>query len=241
MDQNTEQKKCFVITPIGPVGSPIRRKVDGLIDEVIQPVMKELGYKVQVSHRINDNGTMTPTIIKNVYNCDLAIANLTGNNPNVMYEVALRHASAKPIIHITENVSDLPFDINDQRTIEYSDDMSGALELKEKLKRMVESIDFSLPVSNPVTDALEKKDIVNIPQETTVDFTEILSDIQSEIKYIKRELNSPGYSTIRSFGTGQTNGFGLSGCSGVGSKAYGLSNWKEKMSAIDEETLIDIP
>lgn len=35
-------KKCFVITPIGPANSSIRRKVDGLIDEVIEPVMKEL-------------------------------------------------------------------------------------------------------------------------------------------------------------------------------------------------------
>ena len=121
-------KKCFVITPIGPANSSIRRKVDGLIDEVIEPVMKELKYKVEVSHRISESGTMTAAIIQRVYQSDLVIANLTGNNPNVMYEVALRHAAGKAIIHIAEDVSALPFDVNDQRTIQYTDDMSGAKE-----------------------------------------------------------------------------------------------------------------
>ena len=73
--------------------------------------MKEAGYKVEVSHRITVSGTMTATIIRKVYECDLAIANLTGNNPNVMYEIGLRHAAAKPIIHITEDVKDLAFDV----------------------------------------------------------------------------------------------------------------------------------
>lgn len=191
MEENTN-KKCFVITPIGPANSPIRRKIDGLIDEVIEPVMKELGYEVEVSHRISESGTMTATIIKRVYNSDLVIANLTGNNPNVMYEVALRHASAKPIIHITENVAELPFDVNDQRTIQYADDMFGAMELKETLKKMVKSIDFDTLSNNPVTDALGRRDVVNVPQEQKVDLADMLSGIMSELNEVKMEIRQSG-------------------------------------------------
>lgn len=190
MGKNADNKKCFVITPIGSVGSSVRRKVEGLIDEVIIPVMKEEQYEVEVSHRINDSGTMTSAIIERVYNSDLVIANLTGNNPNVMYEVALRHASAKPIIHITENVSELPFDINDQRTIEYTDDMSGALDLRDKLRTMVRNIDYTILASNPVTDALAKKNLVNIPQEKSVEIADMLSDMRNDIKNLKREFIS---------------------------------------------------
>lgn len=178
------------------MSSSIRRKVDGLIDEVIEPVMNELGYEVEVSHRINDSGTMTAAIISRVYNCDLAIANLTGNNPNVMYEVALRHASAKPIIHITENITDLPFDVNDQRTIPYIDDMYGARELKEKLKNLVTEIDFNAPVNNPVTDALGKKEIVNVPNGQTVEFMDLISDLKDEIRSLKRDRDISLYKTI---------------------------------------------
>ncbi len=191
MEENTN-KKCFVITPIGPANSPIRRKIDGLIDEVIEPVMKELGYEVEVSHRISESGTMTAAIIKRVYNSDLVIANLTGNNPNVMYEVALRHASAKPIIHITENVAELPFDVNDQRTIQYADDMFGAMELKETLKKMVKSIDFDILSNNPVTDALGRRDVVNVPQEQKVDLADMLSGIMSELNEVKMEIRQSG-------------------------------------------------
>lgn len=190
MGKNADSKKCFVITPIGPVGSSVRRKVEGLIDEVIIPVMKEEQYEVEVSHRINDSGTMTAAIIERVYNSDLVIANLTGNNPNVMYEVALRHASAKPIIHITENVSELPFDINDQRTIEYTDDMSGALDLRDKLRMMVRNIDYTILASNPVTDALVKKNLVNIPQEKSIEIADMLNDMRNDIKNLKREFIS---------------------------------------------------
>lgn len=199
MEKNTN-KKCFVITPIGPANSPIRRKIDGLIDEVIEPVMKELGYEVEVSHRISESGTMTAAIINRVYNSDLVIANLTGNNPNVMYEVALRHASAKPIIHITENVAELPFDVNDQRTIQYADDMFGAMELKETLKKMAKSIDFGILSNNPVTDALGKRDVVNVPQEQKVDLADVLSGIMNELNEVKMEIRQ---SSTRLNGTGK--------------------------------------
>ena len=137
---------------------------------------------------MNDSGLMTNAIIQKVYNSDLVIANLTGNNPNVMYEVALRHACAKPIIHIAESLQDLPFDINDQRTIEYTDDMSGAVQLKIELREMIKNINFEEQVSNPITNALEKKDLVNIPSSSTVELSEVLGNIQDELRVIKRDI-----------------------------------------------------
>ena len=187
---NAEKKKgtCFIITPIGGSGTPTRRKIDGIINEVIEPVLSEIGYRVEVSHRINDSGSVTNAIIKKVYESELVIANLTGNNPNVMYEVALRHASAKPIIHITESISDLPFDINDQRTIEYTDDMAGAFQLKSDLQAMIEGIEVNVLVSNPVTVALEKKNLVNIPDSASKDFGDMLFLLHDDMMQLKKDL-----------------------------------------------------
>ncbi|MBQ9766148.1 MAG: hypothetical protein IJW18_08120 [Lachnospiraceae bacterium] len=182
------RKTCFIITPIGGNGTAIRRKIEGIIDEVIEPVLSELNYIVSVSHRINEPGSVSREIIKNVYESDLVIANLTGNNPNVMYEVALRHASAKPIIHITENISDLPFDINDQRTIEYADDMAGAYQLKIDLREMIKCIEFDKPAANPITLALEEKNLVNIPESTSKDFGDMLIQLTDDIRQIKKEV-----------------------------------------------------
>ena len=188
---NTKDKKtCFIITPIGNVGSTIRRKTDGIIEEVIEPILNELNYEVVVSHRIDESGSVTNAIIRGVYESDLVIANLTGNNPNVMYEVALRHASAKPIIHISEKVSELPFDINDQRTIEYTDDMAGACQLKDDLRKKIQSIKYDEMVENPITAALTKKNLVNIPKEDFVDIADLLTNMQDEMQSIRREMAS---------------------------------------------------
>lgn len=45
-----KRKICFVITPIGPDNSPVRRHIDGVINEAIIPVLDELKFKVEVSH-----------------------------------------------------------------------------------------------------------------------------------------------------------------------------------------------
>lgn len=197
---NTKDAKrtCFIITPIGGTSTPIRRKIDGIIDEVIERVLKELGYEMLVSHRINDSGSVTNAIIKGVYESNLVIANLTGNNPNVMYEVALRHASGRPIIHITENIGELPFDINDQRTISFTDDMAGAHQLKDDLRVMIRNIDFEVIASNPVTDALGKKNLVNIPRETSTEFGEMLFMIHDEMNQIKKEITTIKDGNIKS-------------------------------------------
>jgi len=50
---------------------------------------------------------------------DLVIADLTYHNPNVFYELAVRHLNKKPVIHLIKKGEKIPFDINDRRTIFY--------------------------------------------------------------------------------------------------------------------------
>ena len=85
----TDKKRCFIITPIGNDNDSIRRHIDGIIDAAIKPAL-EPDYEVVAAHKITETGTITKQIIKEIYQDELAIANLTGNNPNVMYELAVR-------------------------------------------------------------------------------------------------------------------------------------------------------
>ena len=147
-----EKKKCFIITPIGDENDPIRRHIEGIIDAAISPVIDN-EYEIIVAHRISESGSISKQIITEIYNDDLIIANLTNRNPNVMYELALRHAIGKPTIMIAEKGTNLPSDIIMQRTIFYHNDAKGVLELREQLKDAVSKIDFDSK-SGPIYDVL---------------------------------------------------------------------------------------
>lgn len=97
---------------------------------------------------------ITTQIINRIIDDDLVVVNLTGNNPNVMYELCLRHVVAKPIIHICENGTTLPFDIKDSRTVFYENDMLGVEELKSGLKEYMDEMDYLKEYSdNPIYNA----------------------------------------------------------------------------------------
>lgn len=142
--------KCFIITPIGDEGSLTRDKADGVI-ESITPVLEELGFEFDIPHRMAKPGSITKQILECILNHDLVVANLTELNPNVMYELAVRHSTAKPVITIAEFGTKLPFDITTERTIFYSNDMRGVPKLQKELRSSITSVNFEQPeYDNPI-------------------------------------------------------------------------------------------
>lgn len=151
------KKKCFIITPIGDEGSEIFRMVKGVIESVIKPVLERNGFEdIKPAYEMLESGMIGNQIVDRIVHDDLVIANLTGNNPNVMYELAIRHAAAKPVIHICEAGTNLPFDIKDSRTIFYKNDMLGTKELIEGLERFVKEVDYEKEyIDNPIYNGIQ--------------------------------------------------------------------------------------
>lgn len=149
-------QSCFVIAPIGDRDSQVRRSTDGLLKAVIEPALDELGFDVEAPHEMSSPGSITRQIIEQLLEADLVVANVTGLNPNVMYELAVRHATAEPVVTLKDEKTDLPFDIADERTIEFRNDMMGVEELRPELITMVRRAMEEDP-DNPVYRVAEAK------------------------------------------------------------------------------------
>ncbi|MEZ2746341.1 hypothetical protein ACBQ16_14185 [Halopseudomonas bauzanensis] len=180
-EQGSNLKKCFVVTPIGSGDSATRRAADGLINSVLKPLLERYGYKVYVAHEISLTGSITRQVIQHVLEDDLVIANLTELNPNVMYELAVRHCSKKPIITLAEDGTKLPFDIADERTIFFTNDMRGVVELTPALEAALDELGGSAAVDNPVVRAGQDAVIERMDQQ---DAQSILVDRLDRIEYL---------------------------------------------------------
>lgn len=170
VDLSEGLKECFIITPIGNAGSDVFKKTEGLINSVLKPVLKEFGFHPLPAHHIDSSGSINKQIIDKIVNSELVIANLTGTNPNVMYELAIRHTFGKQVITLAEFGTKLPFDIVDQRTIFYDDSMSGVDILKPSLKKAIEAalkeMEDGKVISNPVYDAVKQVAAIhNLPTD----------------------------------------------------------------------------
>lgn len=179
--------KCFVITPIGDGSSDIRRHIDGIIDQAIIPALQEK-YEVEVAHRKFEIGSINDRVIKDIYNADLVVANLTNLNPNVMFELAMRYSFAKPAIVIAEDGTKLPFDIVDENTIFYINDPSGANELKNQIKKFEENIEISRKYG-PIYKAISTIPLYEeVEQKKDVSSEKMLSYIIDRLNYIENNI-----------------------------------------------------
>lgn len=131
---------CFVICPIGESGSDIRKRANKLRKSIIEPAMEGFGFEVVRGDDLHsEEGQINIEVIQAVRESELCIVDISVPNPNVYYELGLRHESGKPLILLMAKGSGKPpVDIAAHRYIEY--DLStkqGIYEAKYQLKDFV--------------------------------------------------------------------------------------------------------
>lgn len=126
------KKTCFVIAPIGDEESHTRKRSDKVLEHVFKAALGS-EYRVKRADEISEPGMITSQILQAIQDYDLVVADLTEHNPNVFYELAVRHAIEKPIIHVTDTHWRIPFDVAGFRTIvfDFTDLDSVAAAIKE--------------------------------------------------------------------------------------------------------------
>ncbi len=153
----SEKKVCFVIAPIGEPDTDIRRTSDQVFAEIISPAVKSLGYNPVQANHIPEPGIITNQVIQYIVGSPLVIADLTGRNPNVFYELAIRHAIRKPFLQLIKKGEEIPFDVAGVRTIQFDiHDPSNVKGVRRELISQIKSIEQGkTKPETPISAALD--------------------------------------------------------------------------------------
>jgi hypothetical protein len=150
-------KTCFVIAPIGAPNSAERVRSDQLLKHVISPATESCGYRAVRADQLPQPGVITSQVITHLINDDLVIADLTGPNANVFYELAIRHVARKAVIQIIDDVEKIPFDLAATRIIPINTrDLDSVASGRDEIVRQIRaSEDVSATFENPVSIAID--------------------------------------------------------------------------------------
>lgn len=152
-------KTCFVISPIGEENSETRKHSDLLLKHLIEPVCEEYNLNVVRADKIDKSGLITQQILEHLAKSYLCIADLSYSNPNVFYELGVRHVCQLPTIQIIRKGDKIPFDVSQGRTIilDLSDIYtiidrieSGRRELKDHLSSIKKNSGKEVSEDNPI-------------------------------------------------------------------------------------------
>lgn len=192
------EDECFFIAPIGDEGTDARRRSDGILEFIVGRAATELGLTAVRADKIAEPGQITRQVIEHVLNAKAAVADLTDLNPNVFYELAVRHTLRGPVALIAEKGCDLPFDVGQMRTIFFdhhdlksADDCRG--EIVQHLKQAIERGALDSPVATSVDlSSLEGGSVVerSVAElvNATGDITRWQREILSELSALRRRM-----------------------------------------------------
>lgn len=152
--------------------------LDDYYKNIYCPAIKTAGLVPRRADDLYRPSTIVNDIWELTKKAKIILADLTGKNPNVLYELGLAHAIAKPAILVTETMDDIPFDLRSLRIIVYdknAPDWGGILQknielaIKEILLSPLKSVpstflkvketDKAAPISP------HEKEIIEIKQE----------------------------------------------------------------------------
>ncbi|EPY4577688.1 hypothetical protein ACXDKZ_003561 [Klebsiella pneumoniae] len=113
------ERTCFVIMPIADMASYDSRHFDRVYNHLIKPACDAAGFKTVRADEVNNSNLIVLDILKRIVESDIAICDLSGRNPNVMYELGLRQAFNKKTVLIKDDRTISPFDVQAFRYCEY--------------------------------------------------------------------------------------------------------------------------
>jgi len=176
-------KKCFVIMPFSSTKSCAEEKWTEIFEYIIKPAVEGSGLGYACERSVAERENIIKGILDALNQANVVVADLTDSNPNVFYELGVRHTLTNRTILIAQGKEHIPFDLRPYPIALYSESPAKIAEFKKEIKKKLEDIEKNPERSdNPVADFLKDRNIVLLSSEKKRNLARLTAFL-SEISY----------------------------------------------------------
>lgn len=146
----SEKPVCFVIMPISDVHGYETGHFSRVYEYIFKPAIESAGFEPVRADDTVKTDYIVVGIIQKIIDSEMVLCDFSARNPNVMYELGIRHAFNKPVVLLKDGKTDKVFDIQGLRFTEYDSSLRVDTVSKDIAK-----------ISNAVKETHESKDSIN--------------------------------------------------------------------------------
>jgi hypothetical protein len=131
-------------------------RADRFLKYIVRAALPDPAYEVERADEHDSPLAITAAMLSSIVNAHICVADITGRNPNVFYELALAHAMDKQVVIMDGEKERSPFDIQDQRAIKYGlmpDEIEAAVAQLRAKAANINSAPAFKDMMNPVATA----------------------------------------------------------------------------------------
>lgn len=176
---DVQKDSCFVIMPFGGW-------FDDYYSAIFSPAIEAAGLESRRADGLYRPSTIVSDIWSYTREAKLILADLSGKNPNVFYELGLAHALAKPAILVVESMDDIPFDLRALRVLEYDKNAPDwGTVLQEKIEHAIDEV-LAAPHESVPAAFLEARP--TRPTTTLTAQDKEMLEIRQELDLLRRQV-----------------------------------------------------
>ena len=123
-----DPRLCFIVMPFGS------EELNDVYEYFVKPAIEtQCGLHCERGDDVFGSNAIMEDIRRSIERARLVIADLTGRNPNVFYEVGIAHTLSKEVLLLSQSMSDVPFDLRHRRVLPYDYTPKGCKKLEKSI------------------------------------------------------------------------------------------------------------
>lgn len=195
-------KNCFVIMPISDMEGYEKGHFGRVYDHLIRPACEASGFVPIRADDATKTNYIVIDVLRSILDAPVAICDLSGRNPNVMYELGIRQAFNKPVVLMKDQRTEKIFDIQGLRYTEYDESLRVDTVLRDSdrlaafLRNTATSEDVNSVVQLLGVRPAEMTQSIQLSKETSV-LLSAVEDIGRRVRTIEKDISGfPAFTPV---------------------------------------------